>query len=448
MQIPPPSNNTSRGPLIILLIAAVMILGGAIALAAWGIGQASAPRPTTAPSLDQTTTPITLDISTTNRLAVIDGQRIYTSDPDGGRLVPIEVPGTIAIGSLIWSRAGDRLIYADVDNRSGHVISVRPDGSDQRILYEAGSDAAPFYLSSSPDDQHVAFLASASNGLNLFVADTFQASPAQLVANGQPNYFSWSPQGQDLLLHIGGTSRGAFIGSYRLGDDAPVKIASSPAAFQAPAWSPTGGRQWLYARQSGDTGQLIVGDGAHENQIATFLSGIIFSWSPDAQHIAFATAPSNSLYTDLTIVDPQGNEPHIVYNGELLAFFWSPDSRRLAYLTGAIVQPGPVGRTAGLAANRLAQSTTINFTWHVIDLQTDESIDLNSFEPTDSLLYLVQYFDQFAQSITLWSPDGQSLVYAGKPLVGQSGVYVIDAARPGAAPRYVGPGEFAIWSWH
>jgi hypothetical protein len=33
-------------------------------------------------------------------------------------------------------------------------------------------------------------------------------------------------------------------------------------------------------------------------------------------------------------------------------------------------------------------------------------------------------------------------------LIGERGVYVIDSDDAAAAPRFIGPGDFAIWSWH
>jgi hypothetical protein len=120
----------------------------------------------------------------------------------------------------------------------------------------------------------------------------------------------------------------------------------------------------------------------------------------------------------------------------------------LAYLSGALVEPGPIGRANGAASARIDQTQhTLEMAWHVLDLKSQQKIDLVTFKPADSFLYLVQYFDQYAQSIAVWSPDSRSLVYTGAPLVGKSGVYVLDATTPSAAPLYVGPGEFAIWSW-
>jgi hypothetical protein len=86
-------------------------------------------------------------------------------------------------------------------------------------------------------------------------------------------------------------------------------------------------------------------------------------------------------------------------------------------------------------------------TWHVIDVVTDEHRVLTTFEPNESFLYLVQYFDQFAQSIAIWSPDSRSLVYTGTPFGGSQGVYVIDTQAADPRAVYVGSGDFAIWSW-
>jgi hypothetical protein len=96
----------------------------------------------------------------------------------------------------------------------------------------------------------------------------------------------------------------------------------------------------------------------------------------------------------------------------------------------------------------MTQQRTLQITWHVIDLEHDRTIDLNTFEPTASFLYLVQYFDQFAQSVAVWSPDSRSLVYTGQPLIGERGVYVIESDDATATPHFVGLGDFAIWSWH
>jgi TolB protein len=383
-----------------------------------------------------------------NRLAVIAADRIYTINPDGSERVDVNHTGAVPTAAVIWSHDGQRLIFAASERNQSRLNSARPDGQDIRVLYEAERISEPFYLSGSPDDRHVAFLApDPLEGMQLQVADTDQPNSARAAVTGQPNYAAWSPDSQSLLVHIGGTRADAFVGTYEMSAATTQKIETQPAAFQAPAWSPQGERQWLYARQPGERGELVIGAGPTSRTLAEFDGGIAFSLSPAGNQVAYAiNTPDSFLYEALTLIDLETREARTYSTGDVLAFFWSPDGQKLAFLTGALVEPSPVGRAGGLAARSLAQQRTLQITWHVIDLQQQETIDLNTFEPTESFIYLVQYFDQFAQSVSVWSPDSRALVYAGQPLIGERGVYVVEAQAT-AAPRFVGPGDFAIWSW-
>ena len=385
-----------------------------------------------------------------NRLAVIAGDQIYTIDPDGAQRVDLAHNGSVPIAAVIWSHDGQRLIFVESERAQTRVNAARPDGQDGRVLYEAERVREPFYLYGSPDDQHVAFLAPGVTGaMQLHIAETDQPNSAQAAVSGQPNYASWSPDSQSLLVHIGGVSADAFVGTYDLSAAKTQKIETQPAAFQAPMWSPIGQTQWLYARQPGSSGELVVGDARGSRTLVNFDGGIAFGWSPDGQHVAYAlNTPDSFLYQGLMVIDLADSSSTVYFKGNVLAFFWSPDGNKLAYLTGALVEPSPVGRAGGLAAPALQQRRILQATWHVIDLAGGRTIDLNTFEPTESFIYLIQYFDQFAQSVALWSPDSRSLVYAGQPLVGERGVYVIDVQDAAARPRFVGAGDFAIWSWH
>ncbi|CAG0936764.1 hypothetical protein TFLX_05654 [Thermoflexales bacterium] len=436
--------------------------------------------------------PITMPIGTKpapriNHLAVIDDEQLYTIDPAGAKRIDLAHTGRVPTAAVIWSRDGQRLIFVETELNQSRVNSALLDGQDTRVLYEAEQVREPFYLYGSPDDRHVAFLVSdAAAGMQLHIADTDRARAARVAVAGQPNYTSWSPDSQTLLVHIGGAGAEAFVGTYALNASQPVKIETRPAPFQAPVWSPDGApggaAQWLYARQSDPQSELVIGDGHTSHTLAQFEGGIAFGWSPTGQHVAYAlNTPDSFLYEGLTVIDVATSAPRVYFTGDVLAFFWSPDGQQLAYLTGTLVEPAPIGRTGGLAAPlrahperseaeskgakqshiqppeiaashaallAMTQQRTLQITWHVIDLEHDRTIDLNTFEPTESFLYLVQYFDQFAQSVAVWSPDSRSLVYTGQPLIGERGVYVIDRDDPTATPRFIGPGDFAIWSWH
>lgn len=443
MQVDPPAS--SRAPLaaLALIVIALIVIGGA-----FYTGLIALPAP---PPSAVTPTAVSNATSTsTYRLAIIDGEDIYTATADGREQTRFTPRGDVPIASLIWSRDGARLIYSQVLGDRGQLISATADGADRLTLFDGERVAVPFYFIGAPDDRHVAFLISDSiNGLDLQVAEIDRAGSAQSIARGQPNYASWSPDGQALLLHIGGSGPDAFIGTYRLGDDAPRPVEKSPAFFQAPMWSPQGEGRWLYARRGGDVSYLVINDGGRERQLAEFDDGVAFSWSPDAQHVAYAVnTPTSFVFERLTVIDRSGVTSTVVHRGDLMGFFWSPDSRRLAYLTGALIEPGTVGQSGGrLAAPRIVQGLRrLQLTWHVIELSTGEKTELTTFAPSEAFVYVLQYFDQFAQSIALWSPDSRYLLYTGTPLAGETGVYVI-AAQDGAAPQYVGPGQFAAFAW-
>jgi TolB protein len=61
-----------------------------------------------------------------------------------------------------------------------------------------------------------------------------------------------------------------------------------------------------------------------------------------------------------------------------------------------------------------------------------------------SVEYL-QFFEQYAQSMRLWSPDSRAFAYPGTSEDGQEGIW-IQSARPDRAPVLVAEGDFVAWS--
>jgi Tol biopolymer transport system component len=402
-----------------------------------------------------TSAPITAPLETpiahtaaVNRLAVIDGDRIYTMDSTGADRIELPHNGSVPTAALVWSRDGQRLIFVEIERDTSKLISARPTGQDAAVLHETDRPRAPFYLYGSPDDRHVAFLTpDPGQGMALRIAPIDRAGAEQVAARGQPNYWSWSPDGSALLVHIGSASSAAFVGQYVLTRTLLTTIEQSPAVFQAPAWLPAGEAQWVYARSIDRGGELVVGHGRDLTSLAIFADGITFGSSPDGRRVAYAlNTPGSFLYNGLTVIDRAGTQPQVLYRGDVLAFFWSPDGQQIAFLTGALMEPGSIGRAGGLAVPS-GQRRTLQATWHIVNVTSGAVTDLNTFEPSQDFLYVIQYFDQFAQSIALWSPDSRWLVHTGHPLVGAEGVYLTDTREPVTQPTYLGPGDFAIWSW-
>ncbi len=108
------------------------------------------------------------------------------------------------------------------------------------------------------------------------------------------------------------------------------------------------------------------------------------------------------------------------------AFFWSPDGSRLLYLFPETLPD------------------RVWFRWGVWD--GESAFTTARFAPSEVFArdYL-SFFEQYAQSMSLWAPDGSAFAYAGSNESGETGVW-IQPARAGAEPVRVSDGVFATWS--
>ena len=69
-----------------------------------------------------------------------------------------------------------------------------------------------------------------------------------------------------------------------------------------------------------------------------------------------------------------------------------------------------------------------------------------TFVPTQDFLSVLPYFDQYARSLTFWSPDSQHLVYTKDEGNDTGSVWVADIAG-NTATKKIGDGTLAVWSW-
>jgi dipeptidyl aminopeptidase/acylaminoacyl peptidase len=196
---------------------------------------------------------------------------------------------------------------------------------------------------------------------------------------------------------------------------------------------------------------LVLAKGDDRRALALSRTGLAFAWSPRGDRIAFAmTAPADALlYSSVVVLDPDGQEHRVAAQGQILAFFWSPDGQRLAVLSLDTSQPSQ-GRAIPVrtGAAPAPQSANARLAWSVVNVTDGSSIDFPPFYPTDPFLLLVPYFDQYAQSLSLWSPDGRSLVYADMDERGAPSIRVLDTQQPQQPARRLSDGTFAAWSWH
>jgi len=94
----------------------------------------------------------------------------------------------VPTAAVIWSHDGQHVIFTASERNQTRVNSARLDGRETRALYEADLVREPFYLYGSPDDQHVAFLASDPlEGMQLHAPEHADARNAKASAYVRPH---------------------------------------------------------------------------------------------------------------------------------------------------------------------------------------------------------------------------------------------------------------------
>lgn len=336
---------------------------------------------------------------------------IYIAEPDGSnaRQLTANIRGLStdqgwAYRWPTYSSDGRRLAFAGyrsgASQRQGSAAVLVADvaqATSKALLESAGMAAV--YLYWSPDNRHLAALLQRGQNLELHLLDmSGNDQPRQLLV-GQPLYWSWAPDGNTLAVHVGGDANAnpdAWVGLLHFdgGNVREERFADAPGDFRAPAWSPSGALL-AFATLGGGASLFSVRD-ANGNvaHLASSTSDVAFSWSPSGDWLAFSTSDPGrpGVYQGVEVSHADGSQRHRLSQDPLVAFYWSPDSTRLAAIG------------VDTAARQL--------TWTVLGVDGKTNRPLGSFLPSGDFAFQLPFFDQFAQSTSVWSSDGKRLVYA------------------------------------
>ena len=359
--------------------------------------------------------------ATGDRLLVIreDGN-LVTMLPDGTDVVALtrRAGQGLSVRQPTWSPDGHSIAWVELVSEGGGpeqavFATAGPSGLDRR---EIQLDVGAFFLQWDPTGQRVAYLGSVQGTIGLGVVDGSQARLSiTQVGAGQPFYLSWSPDGERLLVHVNGDQ----LGVAGLGGDVE-DLGETPAVFQAPVWLDDGGM--VYAVDDGPKTRLVVRDADRVRTLATVPHGVVFVVS-DTGQVAYRPIDEEGRGGPVFVTDLRGSPPEVVTRRPIVAFYWSPGGDDLLSLS---VQEG----------EQLA------FRWSV--WRDRERFRSEPFLPSPEFLEgYVPFFDQYAQAMSLWSPDGSSFVYAGLH-EGLAGIWVQDLG--GGTPSLVSDGSFAAWS--
>jgi Tol biopolymer transport system component len=303
---------------------------------------------------------------------------------------------------------GQRLAYmrATLAGESvvgGGIYVMNLDGSAEVPIWQSSIEN-PVYYAWSHDGKALALLTTDGATVSLRLArsigpTTEQSAP---VANGSELYFAWAPDSRSLLAHTSSTGGGSSLTQVDVTDPglASSQLSFVPSSFRSPEWSASGRYQVIAGslHGSGDAG-LYLRDASTKvlRSLGSFGPNVAFEWSPAGDQLAVAAGgPSlfSAAYSSLTVIDPASEQQTAVTSSGTFAFFWSPDGTRLAYLEA--VPPDSLH-------------------WVVVNANGTKRHGLESFIPDPAYEELISYFDQFAQSLAVWSTDGDYLVFTGWP---------------------------------
>jgi TolB protein len=176
-------------------------------------------------------------------------------------------------------------------------------------------------------------------------------------------------------------------------------------------------------------------DGSAPKPMVLLPEKMAMEWSPSQPLLAVATSSfvGDPLLEELKIVDVSSGKTRTLIKDNFAAYFWSPDGERILY-----------------AKRKLG---TDLWAWTVVHVKDGTTYDTVDFVPSRPLLLVFQYFDQYALSHRLWSPDSTQFVFAGaagsdaRPAEGlqNPSIYVVEAKKQ-ANPKALASGHIAFWS--
>ncbi|UCG25967.1 MAG: hypothetical protein JSW55_08290 [Chloroflexota bacterium] len=427
--------------------------------------------PTAAPTATEPVTPEASPEPISGRIAVVDNRaRLWTFASDGSDRRLLSGPGRF-YQFPSWSPAGNEIAVIGNDSEAGGVYVVADeDDGEIRQLY-ADSTFQPIYLYWSPEGQNVSFIANHPGGLALHMAPGDGGLAPQLVATSPGTFFwDWMPDGSQVLVHTGFTARSsdnsrlAFV---PLNDDGEPEEIMQRGFFQAPAVA-ADGRYFSYGNEDASGNRWLSihdRDSDQQVEVVSHQGVLAMGFSPTRPQLAFTSPgrPAQSFFGALRLIDLESRETRMLEPEPVLAFFWSPDGLSIAYLTLSTIDKlfdfddAPVAESIDLPAKKGALGKALptlqdddprfGLAVTVVDVESGESRLLTVFEPSTVFLnQFLPFFDQYAHSHRLWSPDSQALVLPMKNEQDRSFIVVVPA--DGSDPQPIAPGVAAFWSQH
>lgn len=355
-----------------------------------------------------------------------------------------------------WSTDG-RLAYFSISVEEGRLQTetyILPEGSESGERVYSGPEVfnyaywSPGNCDASANCRDLAVLLS-SQTRGMFVElirdGTDENGSITAGIGGPPFYYSWSPDGGRMLWQRNNRRFDIYDAN---ADEVTETLSQMPGAIFAPAWSPVDDRL-LFGEITDDntTRLIVVGEGNEPQVLAENFMGLVsFGWSPDGNRIAYREQTSSG-FGPMVVLDAVTGET-VVRSATtgVISFFWSPDSTKIAYLTLAASSGSFSAQSGSNHVLAQAQQQPVGIAWTVLEVESGSSQQYGSFYPTGETIYLLQYFDQFAHSHRIWSPDSRHIVYSEITPNGPT-INLLDTTQESGVPFSIAEGVIGIWSF-
>jgi len=213
----------------------------------------------------------------------IDGgpRELWVANADGTEATRVASASNVSRAS--WSPDGAWLAYAADTKQESTIRLVRPDGTDEMSIGPVLTDRDYFSVSFSPDGTSLLFDQGTDVGFGIFVMN-IDGTGVRRISEGDRDYNpSWSPDG----------SRIAFTHT-----DGPMDSD-------------------IFVMDADGSNTVRLTDGANGN---TNLDPV---WSPDGSRIAYQAGVTGGP-GPLRLIDPDGGNPRLVLDSEILGIAWQP----------------------------------------------------------------------------------------------------------------------------
>jgi len=389
---------------------------------------------------------------------------IYTADQAGNHrtaytqdaLIPKTTTDPFRIYAYpTWSQDGESIGFVGLSGQgnesSAGVFIAGVEDKAQKVF--SSDSERPFYLYWSPDNTNLGFLSSSADGKSMILQSIAKAQEERtIIDTGSPYYWSWAPDGKTMIVHTGSAQGSApeHLAFLQMGSAVNEDgLDTSPATFQAPAWSPDGKHILMTQVNDKKKKEIIVtdGQGKFEKSIGTYGLNTAFAWSSQSDQAAYIEGKQQiaaGVLGALHVVDVNTGKELFHDDDDVVAFFWSPDGGKIAYFVPKTSGDSASGSSGQNSSDTQAQQSLLQL--KVLDVKAGKSKELFTFQPTNQFLSILPYFDQYHQSATIWSPDNYNMVL---PVITTSGTpsLVIVPASGQLEPRIMTEGYLAFWSW-